>query len=116
MKKKVVIFGLGRVYRTFLDVYDRSKMEIIALSDNNRSLFDMGTELYENLVKPEEISKLDFDYIIVACSFYDEIAKQLEDYGIHKKYILNFYVVWENLLVQDNYQNHNDLLELLKEN
>lgn len=115
-KKKVVVFGLGRVYRTFLDVYDRSKMEIIALSDNNRSLFEMGIGGGENLVKPEEINKLDFDYIIVTCSFYDEIKKQLEDYGIHKECILNFYSVWENLLVQDNYQNHDELLELLKGN
>ena len=115
-KKKVVVFGLGRVYRTFLDVYDRSKMDIIALSDNNRSLFEMGIEGCENLVKPEEINKLDFDYIIVTCSFYDEIKKQLIGYGIHKECILNFYTVWENLLVQDNYQNHDDLLELLKGN
>lgn len=32
--KKIVVFGLGAIFKTFLNVYDSSKAEIIALSDN----------------------------------------------------------------------------------
>lgn len=35
MKKKIICFGLGRIYQTFLALYDSSKAEIVALSDND---------------------------------------------------------------------------------
>lgn len=105
-KKKVVLFGLGKIYRTFLDLYDSSKVDIVALSDNNS--FAMS----KNIVKPEEIREIDFDYVIVTSSFFDDIKKQLIEYGIHEDQILNFNEVYKKLVVQNNCK----LIDLLKNN
>ena len=35
---KVILFGTGEYFKTFMKVYDSTKVEIIAISDNNKSL------------------------------------------------------------------------------
>lgn len=34
MKKKIIVFGLGKMFRTFIRNYDPGKVQILALSDN----------------------------------------------------------------------------------
>ncbi len=35
MKKKIIVFGLGRMFQSFMKIYDSRKVEILALCDNN---------------------------------------------------------------------------------
>lgn len=105
-KTKVVLFGLGKIYRTFLNLYDSSKVDIVALSDNNSWEWD------KNVVKPEEIRELNFDYVIITCSFFEDIKKQLLEYGINEEQILNYNDIYNKLVIQDNWK----LVNLLKDN
>ena len=109
-KKKIVVFGLGKIYRSFLNLYDSSKTEIIALSDNNEEL--RTGIISNNVVEPEKIVELEYDYIVITTRFYNEIEKQLIGYGIRKECILNFNDIYEKLVIKDNYE----LSKLLKEN
>lgn len=90
-RKKVVVFGLGKIYKMFLEVYDDSKIEIIALSDNNSSLLQTLKESGRAAVNPAGICDLQFDYVIVTSSYFEEIKEQLKEYGVLEECILNFY-------------------------
>ena len=70
-RKKVVVFGLGKIYKMFLEVYDDSKIEIIALSDNNSSLLQTLKESGRAAVNPAGICDLQFDYVIVTSSYFE---------------------------------------------
>lgn len=107
MKKRIICFGLGRVYQTFLELYDGSKAEIVALSDNDATKWTLP-----NVIEPKKIKMLDFDYIIVTSSYFVEIRKQLCRYGICEGSILNFYDIYANLIMHDNYC----ILDILKNN
>lgn len=99
VKKRLVCFGIGRIYQVFLELYDTSKAEIVALSDNNATKWN-----FPNFIEPSGIAGAAFDYIIVTSVFYEEIKGQLCGYGIDEERILNFYEIYKNLPVQDNYR------------
>lgn len=105
--KKIVCFGLGRVYKTFLQTYDISKAEIVALSDNN----DSKRNDY-SAVSPDEIKNIDFDFIVITSAGYREIKEQLCGYGIEESCILNFYDIYTHLATGGNYP----LLDILISN
>lgn len=107
VKKRIVCFGVGRVYQMFLDLYDSFKAEIVALSDN-----DVGKWGLPNFVEPSKITEITYDYIIVTSVYYPEIKRQLCGYGIERERILNFYDVYANLIPQDNYR----IFSILKDN
>jgi hypothetical protein len=98
-KKKVVVFGLGKVFETFIKLFDYSKAEIIALSDNNREVLIKkgGTKA----IDPEKIVNLQFDYLVITCKFYDAISEQFKGYGIKEEYIVNFYNVYRHLIIEN---------------
>lgn len=97
-KKRIVCFGVGRIYQTFLDLYDSSKAEIVALSDN-----DVRKWTLPDFIEPSKINEVEYDFVIVTSMYYAEIKQQLCGYGIAQERILNFYDVYANLVVQDNY-------------
>ena len=76
-RKKVVVFGLGKIYKAFVELYDSSKMDIIALSDNNSRLLDKLKNNNRRVVIPEKIIELQFDYVIITSSYFEEIINQL---------------------------------------
>lgn len=94
MKSKIICFGLGKIYRTFLSLYDEAKAEIIALSDNNPAKWNSG-----NVVEPSKINDLEFDFIVITSAYYKEIERQLCEYGIEPGRILNFYHIYTDLAV-----------------
>jgi len=98
-RKRVIVFGLGKIYETFLKLFDASKAEIIALSDNDKEVLSRkgGTKA----IAPEQIINLEFDYLVITCNFYDAVSEQLKGYGIKEKYIVNFNNIYRNLLIED---------------
>ena len=108
-KKKIVVFGLGKIYKVFLGLYDSTKAEIVALCDNNeRALADTITE---KIVRPEKITGLEFDYVVVTSSYYNEILSQLCGYGIDERCILDFGSIYESIYVPSEFR----FVELLKD-
>ena len=108
-KKKIVVFGLGKVYKVFLRVYDREKAEIVALCDNNEKILESIKA--GKTVKPEKITDLEFDYVVVTSSYYNEISAQLCGYGIDGNSILNFGGIYERVYVPDDFR----LSEMLRD-
>ena len=108
-KKKIVVFGLGKIYRIFLKLYDNTKAEIVALCDNNEKA--LANIITEKTVRPEEIANLEFDYVVVTSSYYKEIASQLCGYGIEKSRILDFNSIYENIYIPGEFR----FVELLKD-
>lgn len=97
MKKKVICFGLGKIYRVFLDLYDDSKAEIVALSDN-----DPKKWMQPRVVEPSKIKESEFDYIVITSAYFAKIKEQLCEYGIEESCILSFYDIYRNLVIKDS--------------
>lgn len=108
MEKRVILFGLGQVYKAFLDLVDCEKVNIIALSDNNPALQDTILD-GKRVMKPDEITGLDYDYIIITSSYYKDIQEQLKENGIGEEQILNFFEIYKKID-----QNDLRLLPMLK--
>lgn len=112
-KRKIVLFGAGQVFKTFMRMYDKDKADILAICDNNTAL--RGKEICVEgegmkVCGPEEIAKLDCEYIVITSSYCEEIKRQLMALGTDEKNIINFYEVYAKLSLQ------NDVLdEVLKD-
>lgn len=94
--KKAVLFGTGRVYNTFMRIYEKNKLSIIGLSDNSKDKQGMvinGVEVYA----PERIKELNADYIIITTIYAKEVESQLLEMGIEEDKIKDFGSVYRRL-------------------
>lgn len=107
MKKRIICFGLGKIYQAFLSLYDDSRAEITALSDN-----DPAKWTQPGVINPSKIRETEFDYIVITSAYSTEIKEQLYGYGIEESRILNFYDIYKNLMIKSDYA----ILDLLKDN
>lgn len=107
MKKRIICFGLGKIYQLFLNLYDSSKAEIVALSDNHSDKWTLP-----NVIEPFKIKGLEFDYIVITSAYFSEIKKQLCEYGIDENRILNFHNIYVNLAIKPD----DTILDILKDN
>lgn len=107
MKKRIICFGLGKIYQAFLSLYDDSRAEITALSDN-----DPAKWTQPGVMEPSQIKETEFDFIVITSAYFVEIKEQLRGYGIEESRILNFYDIYKNLMIKSDYE----ILDLLKDN
>lgn len=107
MKKRIICFGLGKIYQAFLSLYDDSRAEITALSDN-----DPAKWTQPGVMEPSQIKETEFDFIVITSAYFVEIKEQLRGYGIEESRILNFYDLYKNLMIKSDYE----ILDLLKDN
>lgn len=107
MKKRIICFGLGKIYQAFLSLYDDSRAEITALSDN-----DPAKWTQPGVMEPSQIRETEFDFIVITSAYFVEIKEQLRGYGIEESRILNFYDIYKNLMIKSDYE----ILDLLKDN
>ena len=87
---RCLVFGSGSayLYRKFNINY--KFVQIIAILDNDQ--LKWGTRLDGILIdKPNNIYNYEFDYILIASSYYIEIQQQLITLGIGKEKIIPFY-------------------------
>jgi phosphorylcholine metabolism protein LicD len=89
--KNIIIFGTGEFGKDAYRYYQlQSDIHIVAFSDNNETKH--FTQFFDNkIIPPKEISLLEYDEIVIASSFDDEIYQQLLHLGIEKEkiHILN---------------------------
>lgn len=111
-KERIVVFGLGKIYKSFVKWFDESKAEIIAVSDNNNDVLKIKGG--EKAINPENIKDLDFDYVVVTCKFFDEISEQLQEYGIQEERILDFNIILNKIIVRDSQEEK--ITDILKGN
>lgn len=93
MKKKIIVFGLGRMFQSFMKIYDSRKVEILALCDNNTdSSKKLGVGY--SFIRPDQIRDYDVDYVVVTSSYFDEIKRQLIGLGIDESRIIGYSEVY----------------------
>ena len=107
VKKKIICFGIGKIYEDFLKMYDDAKAVIVALSDNDSDKWTL-----RDVIEPSRLMETEFDYIVITSSYFDEIKRQLCGYGIDENSILCFYDIYKNLAIKNNYA----MLNILKDN
>ncbi|PID02607.1 hypothetical protein CSV67_08200 [Sporosarcina sp. P2] len=90
MKKlKVIIFGTSIGSEILEEIIDFTKIDIVCYLDNDTS--KQGSTLRGvTIMKPDSISAIDFDYILLGSkTFYAEMTKQLISLGIDNNKVLN---------------------------
>lgn len=108
MKKKIICFGLGKIYQEFLKIYDDMKAEIVALSDNNPEKWTLP-----DVIEPSRLMEIEFDYIVITSAHFDEIKEQLCVGGaIDESNILCFNDIYKNLVIENSYT----IFSILKDN
>lgn len=108
VKRKLLIFGTGKTATKIYDLIDFSKAEINAFIDNNYE-----ESYWNNIIvyRPFQIMecKLDFDFILVASVYTEQIVIQLLELGIPKDKIIRIVPDKKggNLLLEYAYLFHN---------
>lgn len=87
MRKKIVIFGLGSLYRR-TNIYIKALCDIVALTDNNASLHGSIVDGVP-VISPSEIFLKKCDGIIILSSYHKEIYQQLISIGVDGALINN---------------------------
>lgn len=85
---KIIIFGMGEIYKGYKDRISKND-EVIAFIDNNKQLHGTrcdGTVVYS----PSEISCLIYDRIIIMSTYYIEMRNQLVQMGYERSRILHY--------------------------
>lgn len=87
---KVLLFGTGSSSYRVKSVLNSKKTELIGYLDNNKSV--QGTLHYGLPVfAPDKVLLLQYDYIIIASVYYDEINDQLNKLEVPLDRIINIY-------------------------
>lgn len=98
--KKIIAFGLGKMFKSFVRLYDSSRAEIVAVCDNNPDSYKHIGEGY-NAIQPEQIKDFAADYIVVTSSYYEEIKRQLVSLGVDEKRIIGYAQVYSRMAMPD---------------
>jgi hypothetical protein len=108
MKTKILIFGTGSGSVKALELIDLFKTEIVAYIDNDTA--KQGKFINDiPIIKPGEIKKLNYDYIIIASIYYSEIATQLYELGVERKKIVKIFE-------KQNTKFRNEVIEIYENN
>lgn len=87
--KKIMIFGTGTTSYNVVNSLE-DNVEIVAYIDNDKSKIGCYKDSY-SVVSPDEIGKFQFDYIIIASQYEEEIFEQLKNLNINEKKIIRFF-------------------------
>ena len=85
---KILIWGIGKVEKRFRRYLNVDRASIVAYTSKDSTDGYVGGV---KIVNPEKINSIDYDFIIVATSFYKEIEKQLVELGVPKQRIRQVY-------------------------
>lgn len=83
---KIFVFGTGSVANLLLHKFKKG-IEILAFVNS-----DTAIKVFNGykVVTPDDICKYDFDYILIASGYYEDIEKMLLDLGIDQEKIVGF--------------------------
>ena len=99
----VILFGAGKNYQLNKERF--RFMNIVAIIDNDRNKSGM---MLDGIViaPPEQIKHTQFDYVIIVCSAYEQIRKQLIDLGVSQEKIIdkNHRGIFEKIVSYTSYE------------
>lgn len=88
--KKVLVFGTESGWKRIKKILDYKKLAIEAFVDNNRA--KAGKKLSgKKIILPCEIGNYQYDYILIASQFHEEIIEQLKGLKVPVEKIIPFY-------------------------
>ena len=108
MKKKIIVFGLGKMFKSFMQIYDEHRVDIVAVCDNNPNSQSTFAKVY-NRILPEQISSYEYEYVVITSSYFNEIKSQLIGLGINESRIMEYAGIYNRITVLDE-----PVMELLK--
>lgn len=93
---KICVFGAGKVARRIIRYINFNNVDILAIFDNNSSLWGKKKKFYYSsnsfkkieILNPLKLCESDFDYVVIASSFYRQIKEQLLQMGVESNKIL----------------------------
>lgn len=93
---KVLVFGTGNGAEK-LKSRIKNEINVLAYVDNDKN--KIGSHIdYKKVISPSEIINYNYDYIIIASDFYEEISMQLINLNINKNKIIEFFNINSNLI------------------
>lgn len=99
MKERIILYGTGATSKFYLhEEFNKEKFELIAVCDSAPEKWGRQFESCK-VISPKELARIDFDVIIVASVFFDDIKAELvQKYNIEADKINNrFYRQWEDI-------------------
>ena len=108
MKKKIIVFGLGKMFKSFMQIYDEHRVDIVAVCDNNPNSQSTFAKVY-NRILPEQISSYEYEYVVITSSYFNEIKSQLIGLGINESRIMEYAGIYNRITALDE-----PVMELLK--
>lgn len=91
----ILIFGTGSTSAQLINLLN-NEVNIVAFVDNDENKW--GKLYYgKSIIKPIEINKYDFHYILIASQFNEEILNQLIDLNIDKSKIFQYFKFLDSL-------------------
>ena len=85
-KNTIIVFGTGSVAKAFLEEVS-CETKIVGFVNSNEEVRDFYGY---KVITPEEIKEYEFDYIVVASGYYNEIESKLLALGCDKNKIVGF--------------------------
>ncbi len=98
MKVRIVLYGMGSKMRRALSWY-KEHYEVVAFSDSNPDKADDNPCPEIPYVKPDDIDKLAFDYVVVCSTYAEDILQQLasSDYIDNDKVLTDYELFFKHL-------------------
>lgn len=87
---KVIIFGVGSGYTNIKKYMNMNIINIQAFADNNSLNWDKYIDNI-HIINPENISRYEYDYIVITSMYYNQITKQLLANGIDQNKVISYY-------------------------
>jgi hypothetical protein len=88
MLKHIIVFGVGSASKDFLSAAP-DHLVVVALMDNDQTKHGTTVEGYK-VVSPEQLARLDYDYIVVTARAVDSIRAGLMERGVPEEKIVAY--------------------------
>lgn len=85
----IIIFGTGKLSGIVISCLKHDKVNIIYYSDNDKNKWG-STYQGKEIIDPSKLANIDYDYIVIASQYNEEIYSQLIHIGVIEEKIFEF--------------------------
>lgn len=105
---RILVFGTSGGWQEMKPFLDYNKVNIEAFVDNDSSKYNSKLEGIE-IIPPSDMKKFQYEYVVIASSYYKSIKSQLIDLGINESKIIchcEYLSKYQILLDEYMWENH----------